>query len=85
MRKRNGVPAFPRPFSARHDDEVYPAFDGMTLRDWFAGQALAGIMANHVRMYGTNGEMWDMPPTPDELADDAYHTADAMLRKRDMP
>lgn len=29
------------------DPENPPAFpNGMTLRDWFAGQALAGIMAN---------------------------------------
>ena len=34
-------PAFPR-----SDGGYSKTHDGMSLRDWFAGQALAGIMAN---------------------------------------
>lgn len=58
------------------DPRHHPAFptdhhvhaEGMTLRDWFAGQALAGILANNGR------------GTPS--ADEAYKWADAMLERR---
>jgi hypothetical protein len=42
---------------------------GMTLRDWFAGQALMGFLAA-----GECGSGW---------ADDAYEMADAMLKARE--
>jgi hypothetical protein len=42
---------------------------GMTLRDWFAGQAEPAMMGNH--------------STPEEVARQAYLIADAMLRERD--
>jgi hypothetical protein len=58
-------PAFPR-------DERFLGHNGMTLRDWFAGQALAGFMASTNR--------------PTTIArDDAewcYIVADAMLAAR---
>lgn len=44
---------------------------GMTLRDWFAGQALAGIWACPT----VSGDWHD-------LADEAYKTADAMIAAR---
>ena len=37
----DGGPAFPQPI-ARPSANIH----GMTLRDWFAGQALAGILSN---------------------------------------
>jgi hypothetical protein len=50
-RTNDGGPAFPRPISAVGNCENYAAEfseaqNGMTLRDWFAGQALCGLMAN---------------------------------------
>ena len=48
--------------------------DGMTLRDYFAGQALAGLCA-----YGIPGEHH----TPEATAEDAYAYADAMLAERE--
>lgn len=57
-------------FPARHTPEHSP---GMTLRDWFAGQALAGLMASHDWKY-----MYDA----DSYAEDAYMLADSMLLKR---
>ena len=43
----NGGPAYPGTANTNNEysDTMYP---GMTLRDWFAGQALCGIMANPV-------------------------------------
>ena len=44
---------------------------GMTLRDWFAGQAAGGLCAHK---FG--------PPSWDNIARDAYIVADAMLAER---
>ena len=65
----NGGPAFPA-----HWNGVQPPQQGMTLRDWFAGQALAGMMASR-------------NPTsprfhPDDDAEYVYAVADAMLKAR---
>lgn len=61
----DGGPAFPVPYN--HEAA------GMSLRDWFAGQALAGLLAAR-RSEGTNGE-W--------RAQMAYQQADAMLAARE--
>jgi hypothetical protein len=56
----------PRAFpSAAIDD----GFGGMSLRDWFASQALAGLL------YGRRA-------SAETLADEAYTMADAMLEAR---
>ena len=61
------------PVHPTHWDGVRPAHHGMTLRDWFAGQALAGLIAD---------------PSRDGSADDraryAYAYADAMLKAREV-
>lgn len=51
-------------------------YSGMTLRDWFAGQALAGIMAypNNI-----NGEATKYADVCSELS---YQYADAMMKER---
>jgi hypothetical protein len=51
----------------------YHAYDGMTLRDYFAGQALAGFCANKDAAHNTS---------PFTLARGAYSIADAMLDER---
>lgn len=45
---------------------------GMSLRDWFAGQALAGVC-------GANGVGWLNDQVLGQLVADAYAIADAML------
>lgn len=70
------IPAFPRPFSEETpigSNERYYAQDGMSLRDYFAGQALPAIMTRdrEHRFYGT------------DYAIEAYNVADAMLANRD--
>ena len=53
-----------------------PIGDDLTaLRDWFAGQALTGILPTP-RVPG------ELPRTPDDTAQAAYRFADAMLRAR---
>ena len=49
------------------------AFNNMTLRNWFAGQALAGLLANKItdRDNVHTAAAW------------AYSTADAMLAERE--
>lgn len=47
--------------------------EGMTLRDYFAGQALIGMLAGH--------DVW----LPHTNAKAAYDTADAMLKARKEP
>lgn len=72
----DGGPAFPRPYSetnpARGEPEYEPGQSGMTLRDWFAGQALAGLSSR----YGDDKEYASW-------VNDAYEFADAMLRARE--
>lgn len=65
IEKDNGGPAFPGPFSQDR---------GMTLRDWFAGQALLG--ASHALNTG------DVEWIKYRGAKAAYEIADAMLEAR---
>lgn len=54
---------------------------GMSLRDWFAGQALAGLLA-----CGRLDELIDqseVDETPRAICKAAYEAADAMLKVRD--
>lgn len=69
----DGGPAFARPyFEHPTSGEWSPAQDGMSLRDWFAGQAVVGIIASE-------GES----RTPSDIAAKrAYEVADAMLKAR---
>ena len=71
----------------RNKDGDHPAFpiaagnqvyaQGISLRDWFAGQALAGMTAN-CDSTGING--WD--GLENHAANYAYRLADAMLEAR---
>lgn len=65
MIMKHGGPAFPIPGAGARDEEWR---QGMSLRDWFAGQALAVIP----------GDIAD----PEDLARDAYRIAAAMLDER---
>lgn len=78
---KDGGPAFPRPaftpgLSGQHDKPAEAGFantesQGMSLRDWFAGQALQGMLS--------------YPQTPVSAATMAvasYVLADAMLAAR---
>jgi hypothetical protein len=62
----DGGPAFP------NNDAHGCAYSGMTLLDWFAGQALMGFCSH------PNSGLW----TKDEVAMDSYSYADAMIKAR---
>lgn len=66
----NGGPAFPS-----HGSMGEVIQHGMTLRDYFAA------MAMHVLFIGHRGN----PPEPEQVAEDAYVIADAMLAERSKP
>jgi hypothetical protein len=87
--KHTGGPAFPT--LPTYDGEGYAeqSADGMTLRDWFAGQALAGMMANGFRPNGTldtlPGQFGGYLDTDTPFEKSAYRMADAMLAERSKP
>jgi hypothetical protein len=82
----NGGPAFPSKFTVAPNsrkpdgsltgptEEVNYIFSGMSLRDWFAGQALAAL-------YGDN----EFEGTKADIAWNCYGMADAMLAARKEP
>lgn len=63
MTDTNNPPAFPR-------DYVSGGHDGMTLRDYFAGQALAGRLAGSSTPFDIYAARY------------AYHIADMMIKAR---
>ena len=70
-RKRDdGGPASPA-FLPEGADSYFP---GKSLRDWFAGQALVGNLANHECVW---------KEYPGDIAKDCYALADAMLAERE--
>ena len=75
MSKKDGGPAFPRPFSQEsegvRDGILEYAQDGMTLRDYFAAAALTGMWA------------LERSGSFEERAELAYKQADAMLAARE--
>ena len=67
----DGEPAFPVPM-VRYEDNFFNVTDaGMSLRDWFAGQALSGLCSG------------SFPFCPDQVSATAYAYADAMIRARE--
>ena len=66
----DGGPAFPSACGSKKCD------DGMTLRDWFAGQALAGSYAAWM------AECRDTNVSSVNMAAECYLIADAMLKAR---
>ena len=63
--KNDGGAAFPHP--------AYDVIHGMSLRDWFAGQALSGMMSEYSTTEITIASAVTI----------SYDTADAMLRARE--
>ncbi len=69
----DGGPAFPTDMRQFENgtwfDQIVDGRSGMSLRDWFAGQALVGMLAHG---------KWP----PQDIPSQAYAAADAMLAER---
>lgn len=72
--KRANIPAFPCEWDYIGSNRE--AANGMTLRDWFAGKALAGLAAHNFTV-GADNE-----PFAEWASAYAYELADAMLKVR---
>lgn len=69
---KNNISAFPQHVCENCQDPMTGNFVGMTLRDYFAGQALIGLLSNPESMgLSTN------------ISFKAYNLADAMLAERE--
>lgn len=79
MRSATGGPAFPVP-GLQHDED----FNGMTLRDYFAGQALVALFSGEANpRVGRDVEPYNSSKSHREWsAMEAYALADAMLASR---
>ena len=76
MKQNDGGPAFPQPVCDVHGETMT---QGMSLRDYFAGQSLVGIICfSHPDAPLTNYD-------PVRDARTAYEFADAMLQARENP
>lgn len=90
MSKIDGGPAFPTTEWGRTQDGsvAQQSIGGMSLRDWFAGKALAALIAKFPLLTdteGTHGEKHDLDELMQvgrDLAASAYEYADAMLAER---
>lgn len=78
-----GGPAFPRPASPAHQHGMHDPQKGMTLRDYFAGQAIAGILANPDISASAARCNVSTEEFREDTAAAAYAMADAMLKARD--
>jgi hypothetical protein len=80
METKDGGPAFPPSIAIDTSGDMYSSADfgahGMSLRDYFAGQALAGLAyLNHLRS----------DRDAERIAEEAYAYASAMLSQREKP
>ena len=74
----DGGPAFPAQMKSNSEDGklVCDCYCGMSLRDWFAGQAMVGLMSDPGLRPSNLDEFEHMATRP-------YQVADAMLKERE--
>jgi hypothetical protein len=85
MEKHDGGPAFPVTAERRPDDTHVPGWDGMSLRDYFAGKALAGLLSSSESIGAMSrvAEKEGFRDSSDVVSRAAYCYADAMLAARE--
>lgn len=74
----DGGPAFPHMAADGHPDYRL----GLTVRDWFAGQALSGAISAVGGTASCGSQLARNPSMPKTLSELAYDYADAMLAAR---
>lgn len=91
MARNDGGQAFPtqRAFDPARPDHEWPGTEGMSLRDWFAGQALVGLLSGDSEDLfcdiETLEEAVDFKTNTNNGAKIAYEYAEAMLRASEAP
>lgn len=83
MQKNDGGPAFPRLSVTRYTggDIFSVEGTGMSIRDWFAGEAMKGFIANSEISRNWNSDALER--AMETTAEAAYKQADAMLKARE--
>lgn len=84
MPASDGGPAFPVSADVAGMEGLSGSALGMTLRDYFAAKSMHGLLANPggpIQANGMSGWGW-CNCTLEDVADFAWHIADAMLRAR---
>lgn len=72
-------PAFPQNCEQRCSQHYHYSDAGMSMRDWFAGQAINGVIALQIEAIKSGMPVGDMPT---QVATQVYKLADAMLSER---
>ena len=91
--KDNGGNAFPMPgyYQSDPNNRLEPSermgysndpHYGMTLRDWFEGQALIGLLGNPSDLADEHGNVVGPEKVKSLAAEIAYQYADAMIQER---
>jgi hypothetical protein len=94
----DGGQTLPKTDAVQWTGQIYLGLNGMTLRDYFAGQAVGELIKREVREIRKDGRMIDcfglddspeVPRHTSHIASESYAIADAMLaareRKEDAP
>ena len=81
---KDGGPAFPKQGFRRYPDgKTYEvevdANPGMSIRDWFAGMAMQGLLASMAHPQSIGSDLASYPQLPSQ----AFEIADAMLKERE--
>lgn len=74
----DGGPAFPQ----NSNDPYRKHTEGMSLRDWFAGQALAGLLASSHQQNLIAAGAQSYQQTIDDCAVESYQFADAVIARK---
>ena len=84
MSKDNSGQAFPGKVKGKNDLAPYQYNPGLTIRQWYAGQALAGMMANTDLLISSRDEAKSRGMDAGEaIAATCYEQADSMIAERD--
>jgi hypothetical protein len=76
----DGGQAFP---CAANEPQGWYATKGMTLRDWFAGQALVGLLSGEIAKSLAEYSELNGGDLPDNAANYSFIIADAMMKARE--